>query len=159
MARMLLDTGSPQLDVSSLTAKGSSATSPLSPEAIELRLRKKRSMAYIEAIRRLDASGHTCSREVLEEFLAAIQKELPEISIDHIPVGIVAKCYLGPPHEVHTLDRAGQIIRHYKTFESLPPLLEGGRSLARHPNYAFIEVYTDKLIAVAANGDTSIVRG
>ena len=37
--------------------------------------------------------------------------------------------------------------------------MERGRSLALHPGYAFIEIYVDKLIAVADNGDTSIVKG
>lgn len=51
------------------------------------------------------------------------------------------------------------IIRHYKSFEALPPLLERARSLALYPSYAFIEVYADKLIAVSPNGDTSMVKG
>jgi hypothetical protein len=110
-------------------------------------------------MKKLDAGGHATTREALSALLSAIRSELPELTIEHLPVGIVAKCYLGSPHEVHTLDRDGSIIRHYKTFESLPPLMERGRSLALHPDYAFIEIYVDKLIAVADNGDTSIVKG
>ncbi|MGB4468185.1 MAG: hypothetical protein WBH99_01360 [Azovibrio sp.] len=110
-------------------------------------------------MKKLDAGGHVNTRETLEALLCAIRSELPELTIEYLPVGIVAKCYLGPPHEVHTLDRDGSIIRHYKTFEPLPPLMERGRSLALHPGYAFIEIYADKLIAVADNGDTSIVKG
>jgi hypothetical protein len=110
-------------------------------------------------MKKLDAGGHATTREALDALLSAIRSELPELTIEHLPVGIVAKCYLGPPHEVHTLDRDGSIIRHYKTFEPLPSLMERGRSLALHPGYAFIEIYVDKLIAVADNGDTSIVKG
>lgn len=159
MARILLGSTPPQLDTTSLTAARLSTSANLSSQAIEARLRSKRSMTYIESLQKLDAGGHIHNREVLDALLNAIQHELPEISIDHLPVGIVAKCYLGAPHEVHTLDRQGMIIRHYKSFEALPPLLERARSLALYPNYAFIEVYADKLIAVAQNGDTSMVKG
>lgn len=159
MARILLGSAPPQLDTTSLTTPRPSTNANLSPQVVEARLRSKRSKAYIESLQKLDAGGHTNNREALDSLLAAIQRELPEISIDHLPVGIVAKCYLGVPHEVHTLDRQGMIIRHYKSFEALPPLLERARSLAMHPNYAFIEVYPDKLIAVSQNGDTSMVKG
>lgn len=161
MARAILGSGAPALGTPSLTSTRSagSSTNLLSPKAIEDRLRQRRSCAYIEAMKKLDAGGHANTKEALDALLAAIRSELPELTIDHLPFGIVAKCYLGPPHEVHTLDRDGSIIRHYKTFESLPPLMERGRSLALHPGYAFIEIYADKLIAVADNGDTSIVKG
>jgi hypothetical protein len=126
---------------------------------LNARLRMKRSGAYTEAIQKLDAGGHTHNREAVEALVAAIAEEFPDITIDQQPVGIVAKCYLGAPYEVHTLDRVGNIIQHYKSFESLPPLLARGRALAMHAQYAFVEVYTDKVIAVTSNGDTSIVKG
>lgn len=161
MARAILGSGASALDVSSLTTKQSATSSTilLFPKAVEDRLRQRRSSAYVEAMKKLDAGGHANTREALDALLSAIRSELPELTIEHLPIGIVAKCYLGSPHEVHTLDRDGSIIRHYKTFESLPPLMERGRSLALHPGYAFIEIYVDKLIAVADNGDTSIVKG
>ena len=143
-----------------LQLSGTTVTpSALSTHAIESRLRQKRSQTYLDAIGKLDAGTHTCSRHDVDALLAAIRAELPEITIDQLPLGIVAKCYLGSPFEVHTLERVGQIIRHYKTHEALPGGLERARHLARHPAYAFIEVYTDRLIAVAANGDTSLLQG
>lgn len=159
MARILLGSAPPQLDTSSLAATRPSTNANLSPQAVDARLRSKRSKVYIESLQKLDAGGHIHSRDALDTLLNTIRHELPEISIDHLPVGIVAKCYLGAPHEVHTLDREGMIIRHYKSFEALPPLLERARSLALHSGYAFIEVYADKLIAVSQNGDTSMVKG
>ncbi len=108
---------------------------------------------------KLDAGGHTHNRQAVDALVRAIAEEFPDVTIDQQPVGIVAKCYLGTPYEVHTLDRTGNIIQHYKSFESLPPLLARGRALAAHAQYAFVEVYTDKVIAVTANGDTSIVKG
>lgn len=159
MARTLLGTASAQPAVSRLTDTAAQRSTTLSAPAIEARLRQQRSRKYLDAIRKLDAGGHTHSRQDVEALLAAISEELPEISIDHLPLGLVAKCYLGAPHEVHTVERSGQIIRHYKTSEPLPGLLERARGLAQHPGYAFIEVYTDKLIAVAENGETSLVKG
>lgn len=159
MARIVLGSIPPQLDTTALTGTGIGLKACLSPRAIEERLRSKRSGAYVESLRKLDAGGHMQSRDALNAFLGAIRQELPEIAIEHLPVGIVAKCYLGAPHEVHTLDRVGLIIRHYKNFEALPPPLERARSLALHPEYVFVEVYADKLIAVSQNGDTSMVKG
>ncbi|MDR2688268.1 MAG: hypothetical protein LBB76_00740 [Azoarcus sp.] len=130
----------------------------LSPVARDARLRQKRSSPYIQAMAKLDAGGHTCDRQALETLLVAIQAEFPELSLPDLPQGIVARCHLGAPYEVHTLDRVGAILQHYKSFEPLPADLERARSLALHPGYSFVEVYPDRLIAVAENGDTSLIR-
>lgn len=130
----------------------------LSPMELDRKLRQKRSPKYIEIITKLDAGGHTVNKEFIQSLIDAIREELPEISIDQLPIGIVAKCYLEPPHEVHCLDRDGSIIKHYKYFEALPPLLERARSLAIHSGYAFIEVYHDCLRAVKNDGTISLVK-
>lgn len=157
MARKLLSPGASPTIATLAPARASPGVG-LSGAKLEARLRAKRSAAYIEAIRRLDAGGHTHDRQAVESFVAAIREELPDITIDQCPVGIVSKCYLGEPYEVHTLDRLGNIIHHYKRFESLPPLLGRGRVLAAGGQYAFVEIYTDKVIAVSESGDVSIVR-
>lgn len=126
--------------------------------ALQARLRQKRSSRYIEALTRLDAGTHTPGTQAAQDLLAAIREELPDVSVDALPLGIVAKCYLGAPHEVHTLECSGSIIRHYKTGEALPHLMERARSLAQHPGYAFIEVYSTKLITVSASGQTAIIE-
>ena len=41
--------------------------------------------------------------------------------------------------------------------EALPSLMERARSLAQHPGYAFIEVYSTRLITVSASGQTAII--
>jgi len=157
MARKLLSLeASPE--VTTLASARALPAVGLSGAKLEARLRAKRSSAYIETIRKLDAGGHIHDRQAVEAFVAAIREELPEITIDQCPVGIVSKCYLGEPYEVHTLDRLGNIIHHYKRFESLPPLLGRGKTLAASGQYAFVEIYTDKVIAVAESGDVSIVR-
>jgi hypothetical protein len=95
----------------------------------------------------------------VEALIAAIQQELPEVTIDKLPIGIVSRCCLGEDYEVHTLDRTGGIIQHYRRRQSLPTLLERARSLALHSEYLFVEVYVDSLVAVRAGGETSIVSG
>ncbi len=157
MARKLLS-AAPIAAVSTLASARVSPGVGLSGAKLDARLRMKRSSAYIEAIRKLDAGGHTHDRQAVEAVLAAIREELPEITIDQLPVGIVAKCFLGEPYEVHTLDRLLTIVHHYKRLESLPALLGRGKVLAASGKYAFVEVYTDKVIAVSEGGDVSIVR-
>lgn len=136
----------------------SPSTSTLSPAALQARLRQKRSTTYIDAMTRLDAGGHTHSATQTQALVDAIQQEFREVSVESLPLGIVAKCYLGAPYEVHTLDCSGSIVTHYKTHEGLPHLLERARSLAKYPTYAFIEVYATKLIAVNASGQPAIIE-
>lgn len=159
MARKLLDTQSTAPSLALAPTAPSRALGRLSPDQVESRLRQKRSSTYIEAISKLDAGGHVQTRESISALLAAIESELPELSTDFWPAGYVAKCYLGKPYEVHSLDRAGSIISHYKAGQTLPNGMERARGLAEHGGYAFIEVYSDKLIAVAVNGDISLVKG
>lgn len=157
MARILLGT-SPKLDTPSLTPLFRPPVG-LSPAALDARLRQKRSANYVGALHKLDAGTHVHDRQALDQLLEAIRQELAEVAAADLPRAIVARCYLGHPYEVHSLDCAGQIIQHYKYSESLPAMLARGRSLALHPGYAFVEVYPDKLIAVAENGETSLVKG
>lgn len=128
-------------------------------ETPELAFRRKRSSKYLEIIKDLDIAGHNITQDKIDEIINAIKNELPEISIDELPIGIVAKCYLGEPYEVHTLSLIGKfIVHHYKKGESLDPDLEKARTLANNKNYAFVEVYKNKLIAVKEDGSTSIIE-
>lgn len=129
----------------------------LAPQEVERRLRQQRSPSYMSVMTQLDAGGHARHDEQVQRLIQQIQQELPELTLEQLPVGIVAKCYLGDSYEVHCLDRALNIIQHYKRHQSLPPLLERARGLAMHPGYAFIEVYTDCLRVVRANGEVSVV--
>jgi len=69
-----------------------------------------------------------------------------------LPLGIVARCHLGHPYEVHTLDCALDIVEHYKIGQALPGGMERARTLARHPSYVFVEVYLRQVRAVSADG-------
>lgn len=52
----------------------------------------------------------------------------------------------------------GMIIEHYKQGQALPEDLEKARTLANNENYAFIEVYKTKLIAIKEDGTASIIN-
>lgn len=128
-------------------------------QSSELAFRKKRSEKYIKTLKKLDIIGHNITQEQINEIINAIKNELPEISIDELPIGIVAKCYLGEPYKVHTLSFLGKsIVKHYKLNESLPNELEKARTLANNENYEFVEVYHTKLIAVKEDGSTAIIE-
>jgi hypothetical protein len=130
----------------------------MSKAEIEARLRQKRSANYIRTMTQLDAGCHCQDPRAVEALIAAIQQELPEVTIDKLPIGIVCRCFLGEDYEVYTLDRTGGIIQHYRRSQALPPLLERARSLASHSQYLFVEVYVDSLVAVRSNGETSYIN-
>ena len=134
------------------------SSSKLSKADLEARLRQKRSANYIQTMTQLDAGCHCQDPRAVEALIAAIQQELPEVTIDKQPIGIVCRCFLGEDYEVHTLDRTGGIVQHYRRGQSLPPLLERARSLASHSQYLFVEVYVDSLVAVRSNGETSYIN-
>ena len=122
-------------------------------------LKKQRSKEYMEAIHKLDAGGHTMNAAEREAIVAAIRAELPEVlDLAGVLIGIVAKCYLGDPYEVHTITIIGNIIEHYKRGQALPDGMERARSLAARGGYEFVEVYTDVCRAVSSDGSVSVVQ-
>ena len=93
-------------------------------------LRKSRSKEYMEALHKLDAGGHVCNQDKVDDIINTIKEEFPEVELEKILLGYVSICHLGKPYEVHTLDIVGGIIEHYKTGQSLPNGLEKARSIA-----------------------------
>lgn len=124
---------------------------------LALLLRRPRSREYCDALRRLDAGGAHLSPELLDKLMKIIEEEFPEIAIRGTLIGIVSRCYLGDPYEVHTLDISGNIIEHYKQGEPLPEYMEKARGLALHGNYAFIEVYENACRAVSEDGSVAVI--
>lgn len=121
-------------------------------------LRKSRSKEYMDAIHQLDAGGHVHNKKEVNEIINTIKSEFPDVDINGILLGFVAKCYLGVPYEAHTLDLVGEIIEHYKRGETLPGGLDKAKSIALHGGYDFIEVYTDCCRAISSNGSVSVIK-
>lgn len=120
-------------------------------------LRKKRSPAYMEALRNLDAGGHVHNQNRVREIIDTIRQEFPEVEITGILLGYVSACYLGAPYEVHVLDMAGGIVEHYKAGQPLPGGLEKARNIAMRGGYAFIEVYVDCCRAIKDDGSVAVI--
>ena len=115
----------------------------------------RRSGAYLKLLGNLD-HGTLPGTRGWETLLAAIQEEFGSAGLADVPLGIVSKCFLGVPYEVHTLDLTAQaIIAHYKAGEALPADFERARQLARHNAYALVEVYANKLLLIAEDGTVS----
>lgn len=119
------------------------------------RLRLPRSAGYLEAVRQLDSGGVVVDAARLAAIRDAIAAEFPD-GPGSWPLGWVGKCYLGHPYEVHILDLSGQIVHHFKGGEAMPGGLERARGLAASGRYATIEVFSDRIIAIAMDGTTSI---
>ncbi|XID92228.1 hypothetical protein ACF3MZ_27800 [Paenibacillaceae bacterium WGS1546] len=134
------------------------ATVRLDGIALEKRLRTKRSSSFVEAMAKLDVSGIAANKGKIQELLDQIASEFPELAADQLPLGIVSKCYLGNPYEVHSLDNRLEIIEHYKRGEIVPNGMEKARRLAMHPGYAYIEVYTNMICAVSQSGEVSMIK-
>lgn len=134
-------------------------TTTLSEPARLQRLRERRSAAYLQAVAQLDAGTHVHDRQAMEALKATLEQELGQLLDSEQLHGIVARCHLGHPYEVHTLQVGGSIIEHFKLGQSLPLMLERARTLAVHPAYAFIEVYANRLVAVMPSGQTAIIEG
>ncbi|WP_291140518.1 hypothetical protein [Flavobacterium sp. UBA7680] len=115
-------------------------------------LLKKRSKKYLDLIAGLDAKTLTDTKG-MDELIKAIQEEFGTAELSNLPLGILSKCFLGHPYEVHTLDLSGsQIIKHYKITETMEAEFEKARSVAKHNAYAMVEIYKDKIILIREDG-------
>lgn len=145
--------------ISATKTEAKTQTVQMDKMKLERLLRKSRSKEYMKALQQLDAGGHVQNKEAVDTIINAIQNEFPEIELSAFLIGFVAKCYLGKPYEVHTLDMTGSIIEHYKAGSPLPNGMEKARSLAYRGGYEFIEVYSDCCRAISSNGAVSVIPG
>ena len=113
-----------------------------------------RSRAYLAAIAGLDPSGQV-GRVDVDDIVDRIHKEFTDAWAS-VPLGIVGRCYLGAPYEVHTLTMDGEIIAHYRTGEALPGPLERARELVGTDAYLAIEVYPDRLVHIRTDGSVIV---
>ena len=144
----------------SLTKPIEKAKITVDPIMLQRILRKKRSQKYMEAMKSLDAGGHVHNQEKVNELINVIREEFPEVELidKGMLLGILAKCYLGFPYEVHTLNfTLSSIIEHYKRGQTLPDGMEKARGIAVRGMYEYIEVYKDYCCAVSSDGTVSII--
>lgn len=145
MTRVILQNENVNLD---LKLKSSISTGFISDRDIL----KKRSKKYLDLIAGLDAKTLTDTKG-MDDLIKAIQEEFGTAEISSLPLGIVSKCFLGHPYEVHTLDLSGShIINHYKTNETMHADFEKARTVAMHNAYALVEVYNDKIVLIREDG-------
>lgn len=148
MTRIILQNDNINLD----TSKKSAITTGFISDRDIL---KKRSKKYMDLIAGLDAKT-LIETKGMEELMKGIQEEFGTAELASLPLGIVSKCFLGHPYEVHTLDLTGsQIIKHYKNNEIMEGDFEKARTVAMHNAYAMVEVYTDKMILIREDGTAS----
>jgi hypothetical protein len=113
---------------------------------------KKRSKSYIDLIKKID-SKTVSNTAGMNELLEEISREFGTADLSSLPIGIVSKCFLGHPYDVHIIDLSGtSIINHYKINEKMPSSFERARTLAIHNSYAMVEVYKDRLILIREDG-------
>jgi hypothetical protein len=116
-----------------------------------------RSKRYLSALARLDASATITAAE-LAQIIDDIHLEFTD-RWAALPLGLVSKCYLGHPFEVHTLALDGGIVEHYRLGQPLPGILERARELARSETYLAVEVYADRIVCLRADGSTVTLGG
>lgn len=122
-------------------------------------LKKKRSMNYMNQLQVLDSGGHLLDPAALEQLLQEIQVNLGTLDFSFgVPIGIISKCYLGDPYEVHSLDVENSVIEHYVQGQPLPGVLENYRGMAMKGSYEFVEVYTTCICAVRPNGNVTLIE-
>jgi hypothetical protein len=145
MGRIILNDGQPSLQTTTTTDKKTGFIS-------DSDWLKKRSKKYVEFFSKLDQHSLTDTKG-WNELMGLIKEEFGAAELATLPLGIVSKCFIGHPYEVHILDLGTHhIVQHFKIDEPMPGEFEKARTLAKHNAYALIEVYTDKLILFREDG-------
>lgn len=128
-----------------------------------------RSDEYLQLIRSLDSESavsdvatadvhQRIDGELADERLERFEREFSAAGAT-APLGLIAHCYLGWPHDVHTLTWSHDVITHYYRTKPLPPELEHARRWARSTKYVAVEVYADHVVCLLENGSAVKVRG
>ncbi|NEA99637.1 hypothetical protein [Streptomyces sp. SID13726] len=138
-----LTTGGPRRTVGAPGPAG-----PLRRERLAARPQQLR-----EAVGRLDAGLDENARRQLAEWIAGEYRT----SYGEIPLGFLARCYLGPPYVDHQLDLFQVIVRHFAPSDQVPEPFADARMLVRSGGYAFVEVYSGGLLLPVLD-DGTVVR-
>lgn len=150
MARPIIRPGQQGPGIS-LGGPGTPVARSNAPERVQL---SRRGGRYLDLVSKLDAGGHVPTN--VAAIAEAIRAEFDVGAT--LPLGLVSRCYLGAPFEVHIVDLTGQIVDHYHAGQPLPYPFERARRLATHRSYEAIEVYESRLVAVRADGSVSEIQ-
>jgi hypothetical protein len=135
-------------------AKATSISSK-SESVLSLQKRSKVYINFLTSLENIDAYKLNGYKELTDQ----ISKEIGPLGMPTSPIGILAKCFLGVPYDVHILGLEGEIIlNHYKVSETLPPDFSKARNLAIHNQYAIVEVYKDKFVLIDTDGNTTNLK-
>lgn len=116
-------------------------------------LRPSRQAGLLEAIHRLDAGLDPATRDELVRWI----RNQYTVEYGDIPLGLVSKCYLGPPYVDHRMDLLHNILDHFSPTQAMPEPFDGARMLVRSGTYAFIEVYGSGLLVPIMDDGTPVV--
>lgn len=153
--RAVFDPNAQSRAESSTSAVAPASASAVTPMTMRNR-QKKRPKELVEAVARLDTTVDARAQKELIDFIGSIY-EAQDLGL---LVGLFAQCFLGPPYVDHQMNMAGDILVHYAPYDSVPPMFEGARPLARSGAYAYIEVYDDgTLIPVRGTGTVVVGLG
>ena len=109
-----------------------------------------------EAINRLDAQIDEASRRELAAWIT------DQYATDYgdVPLGFLARCYLGAPYVDHRLDLLQSIAEHFTPGDVVPAPFDRARALARSGSYQFVEVYASgALVPVRVDGSVDTLTG
>lgn len=123
------------------------------PDVTRRELYRPRPKELRDALHRLDAGLDETARRALAEWI----REQYTTTYGAVPLGFVARCYLGPPYVDHQLNLFHVIVRHFAPAEPMPDPYSSARMLARSGGYAYIEVYSDGLLLPVLD-DGTVVR-
>jgi hypothetical protein len=140
----------PQLGPISRHRIAAQAAGPSSTTGRLLVNTEPRSRRYLDTVQRLDATG-TATAADLERVIDDIRREFAD-RWAALPLGLVSRCYLGAPFEVHTLAPDDGILEHYKIGQSLPGPLEAARKHSLSGLYLLVEVYSNRLVCTVTLG-------
>ncbi|MEV3987808.1 hypothetical protein AB0J57_02755 [Streptomyces sp. NPDC049837] len=113
----------------------------------------RRSDRLRQAVGRLDAGlDETACRQ-----LAEWAREEYAAAHGDVPLGFVARCYLGPPFVDHQLNLFHVIVQHFAPADPMPEPFSKARMLARSGGYAYVEVYSGGLVLPVLD-DGTVVR-
>ncbi|MGW8765649.1 hypothetical protein ACWGN5_24420 [Streptomyces sp. NPDC055815] len=136
-----------------IAGPGARPADPPTGRATPRELYDPRSERLRGALGRLDAGlDEAASRQ-----LADWAREEYAAAHGAVPLGFVARCYLGPPYVDHILNLFQVIVRHYSPAQAMPDPFGKARMTARSGGYAYVEVYDNGLILPVLE-DGTVVR-